>query len=110
MPDSAKPMPQELPTTRTDKFVRAYTNAANLEVTPWDFKLVFGELKKNSDGKTVIEQSVEVTMSPQHAKALADILSTNVREYEKNVGEIKLPKAPDAPASQPVPVQAVSRA
>lgn len=106
MPDNAKPTPLELPTIRTDNFVRAYANAANLEVTPWDFKLVFGELKKISDGKTVIEQSVEVTMSPQHAKALAGILSANVREYEKSVGEIKLPQAPDASAEQHKPVSA----
>jgi hypothetical protein len=108
MPDNAKPTPQELPTSRTDKFVRIYANAANLEVTPWDFKMIFGELKKSSDGKPVIEQSVEVTMSPQHAKALADILSVNVREYEKNVGEIKLPRTPDASASPQKPVSAAS--
>ena len=77
-----------------EKFVRTYANAANMEVTPWDFKIVFGELKK-SEGKVVIEQSVEVTMSPQHAKALAEILSSNVREYEKNIGEIKLPRPPE---------------
>lgn len=110
MPETTKPAPpqqQELPTVQTEKFVRLYSNAANMEVTPWDFKIIFGELKK-SEGKLVIEQSVQITMSPQHAKALADVLSTNVREYEKTVGEIKLPRAVDVPANQsPMPVQAV---
>ena len=93
MPESAKSAslePYELPTVRADKFVRIYSNSANMEVTPWDFKIIFGELKR-SEGKMVIEQSVEIAMSPQHAKALADVLSSNVREYEKSIGEIKLP-------------------
>jgi len=100
MPDNKTPQPpqqQELPTVPAEKFARTYANAANMEVTPWDFKIVFGELKK-SEGKLVIEQSVEVTMSPQHAKALAEILNNNIREYEKNVGEIKLPRPPSTPS------------
>ena len=100
MPDNTKPQPppqQELPAVPAEKFVRTYANAANMEVTPWDFKIVFGELKK-TEGKLVIEQSVEVTMSPQHAKALAEILSNNIREYEKNVGEIKIPRPPNPPS------------
>jgi Protein of unknown function (DUF3467) len=104
----AENTPQELSTTRTEKFVRVYANAANMDVTPWDFKIAFGELKK-SDGKMVIEQTVEVTMSPQHAKALAEMLGTNVRQYEEQVGEIKLPKMPEAsPArsSMPMPTAA----
>jgi hypothetical protein len=100
MPDAnkptANPQPQELPAVKSEKFQRVYSNAANIEVTAWDFNIIFGELKK-TEGKMTIEQSVMVTMSPQHAKALADILSNNVREYEKNVGEIKLPQAPTTP-------------
>jgi len=83
--------PQELETVRSDKFQRIYANAANIEVTVWDFKLTFGELKKLNN-KVVIEQSIEVTMSPQHAKALAGILINNIKEYENQAGEIKLPQ------------------
>jgi hypothetical protein len=114
MPDNTKPTPpqdQALPTTRAEKFVRIYSNAANMEVTPWDFKIVFGELKR-TDGKPVIEQSVEITMSPQHAKALAGMLSTNVREYETQIGEIKLPPTPEPTSNQqsPMPVHSVAKA
>ena len=38
-------------------------------------------------GKTVIEQTVAVRMSPQHANALAGVLMGNVREYEKQAGK-----------------------
>lgn len=102
MPDPIKPVqPTELETFKSEKFSKIYANAANLEMTPWDFSLIFGELKKTGD-KVVIEQSVAVTMSPQHAKALAGVLVTHVKEYEKQVGEIKLPQPPE---TQPTPTQ-----
>lgn len=105
MPDPTKPeQPQELETVRSEKFFKTYANAANLEMTPWDFSLIFGELKK-SGGKVVIEQSVAIIMSPQHTKALAGVLVGHIKEYEKRVGEIKLPQEPDvqAPAEPKAP-------
>jgi hypothetical protein len=101
MADPTKPeQPQELETVRSEKFFKTYANAANLEMTPWDFSLIFGELRKTGD-KVVIEQSVAITMSPQHAKALAGVLVHHVKEYEKQVGEIKMPQQPEAQAAQP---------
>jgi hypothetical protein len=52
------------------------------------------------NGVTKVEETVSVVMSPQHAKALLGVLQNNIREYEKHVGEIKLPQAPDS-ATQP---------
>jgi hypothetical protein len=98
MPENVKPessqQQQVLPMVQAEKFATIYANSANAEVTAWDFKIIFGEIKK-SQGKLVIEQSVQVTMSPQHAKALAEMLTSNVREYERSVGEIKLPQTVD---------------
>jgi hypothetical protein len=37
-------------------------------------------------------------MSPQHAKALAGVLVHHVKEYEKQVGEIRMPQQPEAQA------------
>lgn len=53
-----------------------------------------------SDGKIAIEQSVEVILSPHHAKALLGVLASHVTEYEKQVGEIKLQTLQSAPASK----------
>jgi len=97
MPDSASGS-QQLESVRSQGFVSIYSNSAQLDVTPWDFRLTFGELKPEANKPPKIEQLVGVVMSPQHAKALVQILSTFVQEYEKNVGEIKLP--PAAPAAQ----------
>jgi hypothetical protein len=93
MPDAKVPE-QQLETTESPTFQSVYSNSANLEVTPWDFKFVFGALKSQGAGKPPkIENRLEVVMSPQHAKALLGIFTTHLQEYEKQVGEIKLPKA-----------------
>jgi len=108
-PGSPQPNQLEaLETVRSEKFFKVYANAANLEMTAWDFKIIFGELRKSGD-KVVIEQSVEVTMSPQHTKALAGVLINHVKEYEKHIGEIKLPQPPEAQkeAQSPVPIASV---
>jgi hypothetical protein len=101
MPDN-KQQEQQLESVQSDKFVSVYSNSANLEVTPWDFKFVFGALVKGEQGKLPkIENRVEVVMSPQHAKALLGIFTTYIQEYEKNVGEIKLPQPQPLDAEQP---------
>ena len=99
MPDNS-PVPQQFELVRSEKCATIYSNSTNLEVTPWDFKFIFGVLVKPAAGNIPkIESLAEVVMSPQHAKALLGLLNTNVQEYEKNVGEIKLPQpAPVSPA------------
>ncbi len=98
MPDTEKPAePQvEIETARSERFVVLYANNAEIETSVWDFRLTFGELRK-AGSKLVAEQSATIIMSPQHAKALAGVLASNVREYEKKVGEIKLPMREEAP-------------
>jgi hypothetical protein len=98
MPDN-QPAQHQLPqleSYRSEKFVTIYSNAANLDMSPWDFRFTFGEMKSELGKMPKIEQAVGIVMSPQHAKAFSQMLAMHVQEYEKNVGEIKLP--------QPVPM------
>jgi len=100
MPDKQQ-QEQQLESFNSDKFVSIYSNSVNLDVTPWDFKFVFGGLVGQGPNKPPkIENRVEVVMSPQHAKALLNIFTTHLHEYEKRVGEIKLPQ-PQPPVEQP---------
>ena len=85
----ANPEPQ-LELEKSPTFCRFYANSAQIEVTPWDFRLIFGELVKTGS-KPKVEQSVAVIMSPQHAKALLGVLAANLREYESKIGKIDLP-------------------
>lgn len=103
MPDISKSNPTtqpEVEITKAASFVKIYANSAFIEVTPWDFKMIFGEIQKIGI-KMHVEQSVAVVMSPQHAKALLNVLATNVQEYEKQVGEIRLAQQPSATAQEP---------
>ena len=43
--------PEQLPTIKSKDFISVYSNSANLEITPWDFKFIFGALEKGEDGK-----------------------------------------------------------
>jgi hypothetical protein len=83
---------QQLPTVRSDKYTRIYANSCGLDINPWDFTFTFGEMKRDA-GAVIpkIEEQVAIIMSPQHAKALLGILATNLKEYEKAVGQINLP-------------------
>lgn len=99
MPEPAKNVnleQVELTSERAPTFIKIYSNSANVEATPWDFTIVFGELRRLGPGKLIVDQLVGVTMSPQHAKALAQVLANNVREYEKFAGEIKVPQTESA--------------
>lgn len=88
MPD--KPIQPQIQFITSDKYIKMYSNSVQLTVTPWDFTFSFGEIKLPME-KPTVENQVGIVMSPQHAKALANILVGHVREYEKKVGEIKLP-------------------
>jgi len=84
---------QQLPEqVKSDNFVSVYSNSAILDVTPWDFKFQFGAwLKPEGTKGPRVENKVEIIMSPQHAKALLGMLKFHIEQYEKSVGEIKLP-------------------
>ncbi|HEV2960452.1 MAG TPA: DUF3467 domain-containing protein [Candidatus Angelobacter sp.] len=108
MPEKTKDpdvsMAGNLPVERPERFIRVYSNNAAFVVTPFDFMIIFGEVNRSPD-KTFVEQTVAVTMSPQHAKALAVVLLNNVREYEKNVGKIVLPGEAPTPEENDMPVE-----
>ena len=75
----------------SDKFVRIYSNYTNLESGPFDFVFTFGEGKPSK-----IDALVDVTMSPQHAKALFEILKRQIEHFESKIGEITLPPQKEA--------------
>jgi hypothetical protein len=77
------------------EFVSLYANDTQIQLTPWDVRLIFGVI---SDGprtdppEIVVKTIGEVRMSPQHAKRVAMILIQQLENYEENVGPIPQPK------------------
>lgn len=67
-----------------------YANSVQLRASLWDFLLMFGTLKQQTQEAVVIQNFQGVYLSPQQAKALLNVLSTNVQQYEATFGEIRL--------------------
>src|SRR5690348_12869371 len=72
---------------RAEGFTSVYANSAQLQMSAFDVKITFGEVAS----ETTIEQKVFVILSLHHAKVFAQMLSDNLRNYEQQVGELKLP-------------------
>lgn len=75
-----------------------YANSVQVRVNLWDFFLLFGKLTQQSAETVDIQNFQGVYLSPQQAKALANVLQQNLQQYESTFGEIHLePQAPGVP-------------
>ena len=78
----------------SQSFVSLYSNDTQIQMTPWDVRLIFGEIERVERGDEVsvtIKQTGDVKMSPQHAKRITLILIKQLTEYEEKYGEIPQP-------------------
>jgi hypothetical protein len=69
-----------------------YTNSVQLQLSVFDLKLLFGVIVSAAAPQPLMRPIAEVVMSPQHAKALAALLTAHVRGYENRFGQ--LPEIP----------------
>src|SRR5947209_2565004 len=67
-----------------------YANSVQVRVSLWDFFLLFGTINQAAPDSVSIQNFQGIFLSPQQAKALANVLQQNVRQYESAFGEIKL--------------------
>ena len=67
-----------------------YSNSVQVRVSLWDFFLSFGTIVQNAPDNVQIHNFQGIFLSPQQAKALANVLAQNVQQYESTFGEIKL--------------------
>jgi len=66
-----------------------YTNSVEVLVSPYEFLLQMG-----LETQRKVKPICNVRMSPQHAKIFLNILQQSIENYERNIGEIKIPKIP----------------
>jgi hypothetical protein len=75
-------------------FASLYANDTQIQTTPWDIRLIFGEIAEppTEERPTVVITVLgQVRMSPQHAKLVAKLLVEQLEAYEKRVGPIPQP-------------------
>jgi hypothetical protein len=87
--------PAKRETTRSPAFVSIYVNDVQVYTSPWDMRLVLGEMGDTLVADTTsvnIKELGELRMSPQLAKKLTMIIVDQLKEYERRFGEIPLSK------------------
>ena len=84
--------------TATPDYREHYANSVQVRVSLWDFFLLFGTINQSTPEAVSIHNFEGIYLSPQQAKALANVLNQNVTQYESTFGEIKL----EAKAAGPI--------
>ena len=95
-----QPAPSKIHLSNTPDYREAYANSVQVRVSLWDFFLLFGTINQNTPDSVSIHNFQGVFLSPQQAKALANVLNQNVSQYEATFGEIRLEPKPPASSVQ----------
>jgi hypothetical protein len=74
----------------TEHYRENYANSVQVRMSVWDFFLVFGTMHQESAEEVKVENFQGLYLSPQQAKALLNILSHNLAQYEQTFGTIAL--------------------
>jgi hypothetical protein len=79
------------------EYRESYANSVQVRVNLWDFFLSFGLIDQTIPENVTLRNFQGIYISPQQAKALANVLNQNLQQYESAFGEIKLePQTPGA--------------
>lgn len=91
MPQNPQQPPQpKVNLSHTPDYREGYANSVQVRVSLWDFFLMFGTAAQTAPDAVTINVQQGVYLSPQQAKALANLLNQNLQHYEAAFGEIRL--------------------
>jgi flagellar protein FlaG len=82
--------PPKLHLVNTPEYREHYANSVQIRVNLWDFFLMFGTVQQSAPDSVTIQNFQGIYLSPQQAKALLNVLTQNISQYEATFGEIKL--------------------
>ena len=85
-----QPQPTKIQLSNTADYRENYANSVQVRVSLWDFFLMFGTIQQSTPDSVDIRNFQGLFLSPQQAKALANVLNQNIQQYETAFGEIKL--------------------
>jgi Protein of unknown function (DUF3467) len=95
-----QPPATKIQLSATADYRESYANSVQVRVSLWDFFLLFGTINQTSQESVAIHNFQGIFLSPQQAKALVNVLSQNVTQYEATFGEIKLEPHPQGKVVQ----------
>jgi len=76
--------------TKSPDYRESYANSVQIRLSIWDFFMVFGTIDQQAPAEVEINNFQGVYLSPQQAKALHNLLTHNLAQYEKSFGPISL--------------------
>ena len=85
-----QPTAPKIQLVNTAEYRENYANSVQVRVNLWDFFLMFGRVNQTAPDSVAIHNFQGIYVSPQQAKALLNVLSQNVTQYESAFGEIRL--------------------
>jgi flagellar protein FlaG len=97
---SPQPQPTKIQLSNTADYRENYANSVQVRVSLWDFFLMFGTIQQSTPESVDIRNFQGLFLSPQQAKALANVLNQNITQYENTFGQIKLEPQPSGPVIQ----------
>ena len=87
--------PAKINLSNASDYRETYANSVQVRVSLWDFLLLFGTVNQTPESVSILNFQ-GVFLSPQQAKALANVLNQNIGQYEATFGEIRLEPKPPA--------------
>lgn len=75
---------------KNENFKSCYINWVKCETSLYDISLLFGQVQESNEKEILINTSTNIKMSPQHAKALLEVLKGAIDGYEANFGKINM--------------------
>jgi hypothetical protein len=88
---------------KTAEYRDSYANSVQVRLSVWDFMLIFGTLGSQSPTEVTVDNFQGVYLSPQQAKALHNVLTHNLTQYEQTFGTISLEGAQSEPQPYIIP-------
>jgi hypothetical protein len=74
----------------TPDYRDGYANSVQVRMSVWDFMLVFGTMSQDNPNELTVKNFQGIYLSPQQAKALHNVLTHNLEQYEQTFGTIVL--------------------
>ena len=88
IPEETKKRPMNF--ENAPDFLRRYINQTVVLISPFDIQMVVGEIIQATEEKMQILAHAHLTMSPEHAKALYDLLGVKIKEFESKYRKVGL--------------------
>ena len=79
---------------QSETYREGYANSVQVRMSVWDFFLGFGTMSQNTPDEVILESFQGVYLSPQQAKALSNLLESNLKQYEQTFGTITIEPGP----------------